>query len=229
MNGRVLGTCVAISLLVTVMQPVDAAVVIHDNFDGTFKWVTGLDLPGDDFGEFPGTLLDITRPAFEQTGERRAGTIGQWYQPNISGSSPGLRVLYGEDGVQTPLTDEPVLLWWNDLWIAARVTREYSPGEMISPQADWNRASEYFFHLPFSDDLSEGTPAISPLAYIALRVKIADRWHYGWILFAEYDVALQWAYETEPDTPIQVPIPAPGAGLLALVGGFCFSQRRSRR
>ncbi|MCC6427029.1 MAG: hypothetical protein IT435_09440 [Phycisphaerales bacterium] len=229
MNGRVLGTCAGIALLAAAIECAGAAVVIHDNFDGTFKWVTGLDVPGDDVGEYPGTLLDITRPASEQSGERLPGTIGKWYRPNQSSSSAARRFLYGEDGVQTPLTDEPVVLWWNDQWIAPKVTREYFPGEVISSQADWKGSSTYFSHAPGSDTLSEGTPAISPLAYIALRVKIADRWHYGWILFAEYDIALQWAYETEPDTPIQVPIPAPGGAFVALLGGIFVIKRRRRR
>jgi hypothetical protein len=206
----------------------EAAVVVHDNFDGTFKWTTGMDLPGDDFGELPGALLDITLPASEQTGERRPGTIGQWYIPNQSSSSPARRMFYGEAGVETPLTDDLVRLWWNEHWISVKVSREYLSGESISGQAHWNRASEYFFHLPFSDSLSQGTPAISDLAYIGVRVKIANRWHYGWILFAEYDIALQWAFETEPDVPIQVPVPAPSAGIL-MMAGACFLTHRRRR
>jgi hypothetical protein len=222
------GAIAGAGLLGFAVQAADAAVVIHDNFDGTFKWTTGMDLPGDDFGELPGALLDITRPASEQTGERRPGTIGQWYQPNQSGSTPALRILYGEEGVETPLTDDPVPLFWNNEWIVPRVTREYLPGESISAQANWKRASPYFFHLPFQDSLSQGTPAISSLAYVGLRVKIANRWHYGWILFAEYDIALQWAYETEPDVPIQVPVPAPSAGILMMAGACYFTQRRRR-
>jgi len=226
MNVRVIGMIAGAALVAATGASSSAAVVVYDNTAGEFKWWSGIHFT--DHSERDGTFLDITQPP-SQTGERRPGTLGKWYRPNETSSNPAIRQFAGEAGVETPQTDEGVFLWWNDQWIKPRITREYLPGELITTEANWEQRSNYFYHLPFSGEFSEGTPAISELAYIAVRTKLSDRWHYGWILFADYMTPLKWAYETEPDVLIQVPVPAPGVAVGFVLGGVFFTPRRTRR
>lgn len=202
-----------------------AAVVVHDNRDGTFKWWTGI--RNTDATELPGTFLDITRPASEQTGERLPGTLGQWYRPNESSSGPARRFFEGDE---VEIATEEKTLWWNGRPITPyAATREYYQGEHVAPDALWFEQSNYFFHLPFSGSLSEGTAAISPRAYLGIRAKLDGQWHYGWILFEDFKTPLMWAYETEADTPIQIPVPAPSAMVLGGgVGSWLIASRRRK-
>lgn len=78
--------------------------------------------------------------------------------------------------------------------------------------------------------LEEGTPAVGNPAYLGVRVKMADnQWHYGWIYFTEYAWPTMWAYETEPNVPIQVPVPGPAVCAGLIVCGLGLSSRRHRR
>jgi hypothetical protein len=204
-----------------------AEVVVFDNTDGTFDWRLGtIDIDGT---FYPGTFLDITKSAAEQTGERRAGTIGQWYRPNNASDAPAIRSLIGEDGVRTAKTTDTVRITWNDQFFFVKPTRDYAPGESVSVSDNWKLESTYFWHLPFSISLKVGSPAIGNPAYVGVRVKMPDdQWRYGWILFSEYQFPMAWAYETEPNTPIQIPVPAPAGAAMCLATGVMMSLRRQR-
>jgi hypothetical protein len=206
-----------------------AEVVVFDNTAGTFDWRLGtIDIDGT---FYPGTFLDITKSAAEQTGERRAGTIGQWYRPNNASDSAPRRQLIGEDGVRTAKTTDTVRITWNDQFLFVKPTRDYTPGESVASSDNWDLASTYFWHLPFSISLKVGTPGIGDPAYLGVRVKMSDdQWRYGWIYFTDYTTPLMWAYETEPNTPIQIPIPAPSVvGFIVLAGVRGIVMRSRRR
>ncbi|MBX3392560.1 MAG: hypothetical protein KF787_07920 [Phycisphaeraceae bacterium] len=202
-----------------------AAVVVYDNRDGEFLWELSVIY---DSSEYPANFLDITQPP-SQSGERRPGTIGKWYRPNITSSGWGTRFLRGESGVETAKTSDWVMINWNGNDYLLQPTREYLSGERVQSSDHWNIASTYFYHLPWTWDLTKGTPAISEAAYLGVRTRIAGRWHYGWILFTEYKWPAMWAYETTPDTPIEIPIPAPGAACILLAGSMLITRRRRGR
>ncbi|MBL8964845.1 MAG: PEP-CTERM sorting domain-containing protein [Phycisphaeraceae bacterium] len=215
----------AVCLMASVAR---AAVVVYDNPNNLFFWEIGS--ISTDGSRSPGTFLDITRPASEQTGEQRPGTIGKWWRASYSSSGPAIRYLIGEPGMQTAKTTNPVTIDWNGhLFFSQHPTREYHPGESVSIADNWDIESIYFYHLPHTWDLTKGTPAISEAAYLGVRTQIAGRWHYGWILFTEYKWPAMWAYETTPDTPIEIPVPAPGALPLAALGLFAAGRRRPTR
>ncbi len=201
-------------------------VVTYDNSAGTFFWQ--LSIRDVDGTPYPGTFLDITQPP-TQSGEQRPGSLGKWYSPNQASDEPALRYLEGQTGLQTARTTDLVVLDWNNTHGATRPTRNYEPGERVTESDNWNTASIYFVHLPFSYSLEEGTPLIGDPSYLGVRVKMADnQWHYGWIYFTDYAWPTMWAYETEANVPIQIPVPGPGAGVFALVGGVGVGFRRNR-
>ncbi|MCC6428041.1 MAG: hypothetical protein IT435_14625 [Phycisphaerales bacterium] len=227
MSRRVLGTCAGIAMFGAATELAGAAVVMHDNSEQTFKWTRGL-FSGEPV--YDGTFLDITKPASEQSGERRPGTIGRWYYPNQSSSYWALSFLWGESGAEIARTTDWVWIDWQDLILKVKPARDYAPGEFVTSSDNWIYQTDYYWHLPFDEKYETGSPGIGEPAYLGVRVKMADnQWHYGWIYFTDYQWPLAWAYETEPNTPIQVPIPAPSAGMLMLVGISRFIQRRSRR
>ncbi len=203
------------------------SVVVYDNSDGTFFWK--LSIRDVDGTPYPGTFLDITQPA-TQSGEQRPGTMGKWYKPNGASDEPAVRDLIGEAGVETAKTTKEVTIDWNGFhFVGQHPTRDYAPGESVTASDNWNKASRYFYHLPFSYSLEEGTPAIGDPAYLGVRVKMADnQWHYGWIYFTEYQWPSKWAYETDANVPIQVPVPGPSVALFASVVGLSLSSRRHR-
>jgi hypothetical protein len=203
-----------------------AEVVVFDNSDQTFFWKLGtIDIDGT---LYPGTFLDITKSAAEQAGERRPGTIGKWYRPNDSSGSPAFRQLIGEEGVRIAETTDVVRITWNDQFLFVKPTRDYAPGELVSESDSWKLGSTYFWHLPFSTSFEGGTSGIGDPAYVGVRVMMNNQWHYGWIYFTEYQWPLAWAYEAEPNTPIQIPVPAPAGAAMCLATGMMMSFRRQR-
>jgi hypothetical protein len=228
MNKCVIG--LSASTLLAMTPAVSAVVVVHENFDQSFQWVRGVDLDGDYFGELPGTFLDITKPAAEQTpDERRPGTIGKWYLPNISSSYAAKTGLFGESGVEIAKTTDPTLIMWQDQMYSVRMARDYAQGELVGGADNWNADAHYYWHRAFQEDFVTGTPGIGDPAYIGVRVKLADnQWHYGWIYLSEYQWPLAWAFETEPNVPIQIPVPAPAASMLMLVATATTARRSNR-
>ncbi|MCC6426199.1 MAG: hypothetical protein IT435_05205 [Phycisphaerales bacterium] len=225
MTSGAVRSAMCATLLAGVIAQAGAAVVVYDNSDGTFFWQLGIH----DFGtDYPGTFLDITQPP-TQSGEQRPGTLAKWYFPNWSSDEPAIRQLVGEAGVQIARTDDLVILPWDDSQVASFPVRDYQSGEMVTSAASWRWGAPYFFHLPFSFSLDEGTPAIGDPAYVGVRVMSADnQWHYGWIYFTEYAWPVMWAYETEANVPIQIPVPGPGVGAGVCVCGLGLSSRRHR-
>jgi hypothetical protein len=223
MMSRVIGASLGIALS---LQSASAAVVVYDNSDGTFGWQIGLrDLSGI---QRYGTYLDITQPP-TQSGEKRPGTITKWYRANSSSSEPAYRYVDGEGGVETAETTNIVKIIWNDEILNVYPARDYQAGEAVQSTDRWGDQSTYYWHLPFSSDLTTGTPGISTDAYLGVRVKMADnQWHYGWIRFIDYRTPIAWAYETEPNVPIQIPVPSPGIASISLVLSGIVLRMRNR-
>ncbi|GMV26652.1 MAG: hypothetical protein AMXMBFR58_26830 [Phycisphaerae bacterium] len=220
-------TAVWLLLVFVPAAALNGSVVAYTNAGGQFTWDTGEYY--DSLGEFPGNFLDITQPA-SQLGARKNGAFGKWWVANIALHDPAPSYMRGEPGAEVAQITDPKLFDWNggtNNFIAYSL-REYGPGERIRSDARWRENAIYFIHLPNSMSLSEGTPCISDLAYVGVRTRIAGQWHYGWILIADHDVPLAWAYETEPNTPIDIPIPAPSAGLIFLAAAGVLAPRRSR-
>ncbi|HLO39472.1 MAG TPA: hypothetical protein VK176_00505 [Phycisphaerales bacterium] len=90
--------------------------------------------------------------------------------------------------------------------------REYQSSEFVSGDGKWFTWAGYYYSLPFSFGMTGGLPWIDDLTYFGVRIKNADNTYtYGWVLFEDYSKPLMWAYETTPNTPIQIPVPAPAS------------------
>ncbi len=199
-------------------------VVTYDNSAGTFFWQ--LSIRDVDGTPYPGTFLDITQPP-TQSGEQRPGSLGKWYRPNQASDEPALRQLICESGVQVAKTTDYKFISWEDQVFVVKPIRDYTAGETVATSDNWVVGETYFYHLPFSYSLEEGTSAIGDPAYLGVRVKMADnQWHYGWIYFTQYAWPTMWAYETEANVPIQIPVPGPGVGAVAVVVGLGLTCRR---
>ncbi len=96
--------------------------------------------------------------------------------------------------------------------------------------------SDYFPHLllpPFPTLVSSRLFKFGTTAHAGLRFEIDDETHYGWVLINEVDpnnglvgaaFVVEYAYETDPDTPIVIPEPST-VGLLAITGLAFFVRR----
>jgi hypothetical protein len=186
-----------------------AAVVIHDNRDGTFEWTPTVYLG--DSNPIYGTFLDIRKPP-SQSGEAGAGTIHKWFSYGHTGSSPGIWQMRGENGAEITQTTDWKDLYWNGSWHSSKPLREYQVEEPVSADDQWSTWAKYYYSLPHSFGMEGGLPWIADLAYFGVRIKNANNTYtYGWVLFEDWSKPLMWAYETTPNTPIQIPIPTPGA------------------
>ncbi len=213
-------------LTTALLAPVSpASVVVHDNSGGVFQWKLSYNLSGTD--DIIGTFLDITKPA-TQNGVRSPGTFGQWYEPNVSSSEPAIRYIQSEGTNRVAETTLPVQIDWKDDVFFVRTLREYFGGEQVDGSANWKSYALYFFHLPNTENLSKGTAAISNDAYFGVQVSVDGQLHHGWIRFVNYTTPVAWAYETQPDTPVQIPVPPPtsGANMLILCMGLSTRRRR---
>jgi hypothetical protein len=204
-----------------------AEVVIHDNRDGTFKWERTIKFVAGD--PVYGTFLDIRKPP-TQSGERLPGTLGSWFRFNNSGSTPGRYQIEGYDqDVRVAIEDTEKKFTWNGQSLSLQPLRAYAAGEMILPNHLWPSTAMHYLSLPFIYDFQGGTPLIPDLAYFGVRVKTGtNQYNYGWVLFENWTNPLIWAYETEINKPIQVPIPSPGSWLIAVIP-LTMTARRSRR
>jgi hypothetical protein len=202
-----------------------AEVVVFDNTAGTFNWKVSIsDLFEVDYGSF----LDITQPP-TQSGERKSGSFGRWLGLNVSGGDPTVRDIVAVGDSEVADIGYQIEVDWNGMTLGTHSIREYDAGEYVDSSAAWRFGCQYFLHLPFSTDLNTGTPLISTLAYLGVKRVVGNQINYGWILLKDYTKPVIWAYETEPNTPIQIPVPTPaGLAVGGIVGVFA-SLRRSRR
>lgn len=214
------------SLLVMVVQASHAVVVVYDNQDGAFEWTVSVSAPGvdPDYGAF----LDITQPP-TQSGEQLPGTFGRWLSKNGSSSDPTIRRIAGVGDSKVARLNQETEFEWNNMTISLRPLREYAPGQKVDSDANWYYLGTYYYHMPFSESFSNGTPFISELAYVGVQRVVDGQVNYGWILLKEYTTPVMWAYETEVGVPIQIPIPAAPTGTAALVAAVHLGTRRHRR
>ncbi len=203
-----------------------AAVVIHDNRDGAFQWTRTLYF-GDGNPQY-GTYLDI-RQSPQQSGESTPGSFLNWFSFGFTGSSPGLYSIESRDGGE---------IAWNETFVTYQLdgetrstipVNEFSQGELVDPARDWRAYGLHYVSLPFSMDMRGGAPLISDLAFLGVRIRNGpNSYNYGWILYENWTNPLMWGYETTPNTPIQIPVPAPGAAMV-MVGLPLVAARRGRR
>ncbi len=203
-----------------------AAVVIHDNRDGAFQWTRTLYF-GDGNPQY-GTYLDI-RQSPQQSGEHTPGSFLNWFSFGFTGSSPGIFSIESRDGGEIAFNEEPKHYTWNGGPITTTPVNEFLPGEQVDQEFRWEAWGMHFFALPFSVSMDGGTPLIEPLAFLGVRIKNGpNSYNYGWILYENWTNPLMWGYETTPNTPIQIPVPAPGAAMV-MVGVPVVAARRGRR
>lgn len=213
------------SLLMIAVPASNAAVVVYDNRDGVFNWAVSVNAPGVEprYGAF----LDITQPP-TQSGERLPGTFGRWLSKNGSSSDPTIRRIAGEGESRVARLDHEIVIEWNNIELSVLPLREYMPGETIGTEASWYFFGSYYYHLPFSELFSNGTPLVSELAYVGVKRVVDGQVNFGWILLQDYTKPVMWAYETEPGVPIQVPIPSAPAAVMFLVACTHFGLNRNR-
>ncbi len=206
-----------------------AAVVTYDNHDGTFQWTRTIKLLGGD--PLYGTYLDIRKPP-TQSGERLPGTFGSWFRLNSSTSEPGSFDIVGDATTEMAQSDVPKLYEWKDELFLFKAAREYGPNETVDGDDTWRLSVPHYWSLPFNFGFEGGTPLIAPLTYLGVRIKsAANTYNYGWILFENWSDPVAWAYETTPNTPIQIPVPAPASAVfvMATLAASATPRRRSRR
>jgi hypothetical protein len=224
-----LGAIVPLAALASACPSTHAEVVTFDNSAGVFQWKLSVQL-ADGSTASEGTYLDITQPP-TQSGAWKQGSFGQWFRWNSTSSEPAVRFIEGarNDFDFEQISTEIKTIQWNNKTIFAIAPRQYQPGESTSTTDTWETQGKYFYHLPFTSDFSKGTPAIEPLAYLGVRIKAAtNKYNYGWILFKDYTTPLAWAYETIPNKMIEIPVPAPGAASVLLIGVVATARRRRR-
>ncbi|MCC6426205.1 MAG: hypothetical protein IT435_05235 [Phycisphaerales bacterium] len=205
------------------VTPAQAAVVIHDNRDGTFKWDRTIYLG--DGNPLYGTYLDIRKPP-SQNGEAASGTLLNWFSFGYTGSSPGLYDIRGEGGPELAWNEEFITYILDGETRSTIPLNEFASGELVDSTYDWRVYGLHYVTLPFSFDMNGGAPLIAPLAYLGVRIKTGPTsYNYGWILYENWTNPLMWAYETTPNTPIQIPIPAP-ATLAPMFTLLCLRRRR---
>ncbi|GMV24792.1 MAG: hypothetical protein AMXMBFR58_08230 [Phycisphaerae bacterium] len=209
-NASVLLTGVATLVLAGVAR---AEVVVHDNRDGTFQWTRTVYLG--DGNPMYGAYLDIRQSPL-QSGDAGSGKLLNWFSYGYTGSSPGLFLLVGESGAEVAWHDGFKEYTWNGETVSTIPLREYEDTEFVASNSTWDHWGMHFWALPFSFDFAGGTPLIEPLAYLGVRIKTGvNSYNYGWILFEDWTNPIMWAYETTPNTPIQISVPTPGPFTLA--------------
>ncbi|HLO39473.1 MAG TPA: hypothetical protein VK176_00510 [Phycisphaerales bacterium] len=214
-----------LTLLVATERHSHASVVIHDNRDGTFQWTPTVYLG--DGNPIYGNFLDI-RQSPEQSGEQKAGTLQQWFSYGFTGSSPGIWLMQGEQGTEIADAESGKDVYWNGSNHWTVPMREYEWGQSVQSHDNWASYAVYYYSLPFSFGMTGGLPWIDDLTYFGVRIKNVDNTYtYGWVLFEDWSKPLMWAYETTPNTPIQIPIPAPNA-LGLMLAGTTLTLRRKR-
>ncbi|MCC6425812.1 MAG: hypothetical protein IT435_03220 [Phycisphaerales bacterium] len=227
-KGRKLPTCqaaaVAGAAILLSAGAARAEVVVSDNRDGTFQWTRTIYLG--DGNPLYGTYLDIRQSPL-QTGDAGPGKLLNWFSYGFTGSSPGNFELIGDPGTELAWNEDFKTYFWNGGPLTTIPLNEFAPGEFVDSSYTWKRYGLHYLALPFSFEMNGGTPLIAPLAYLGVRIKTGPAsYNYGWILYENWTNPLMWAYETTPNTPIQIPIPTPGALAVGITGIIVLRRRR---
>ncbi len=201
----------------TLSSVATAQVVVFDNSDGQFIWeeiIDGKDFGGPFFGSF---YLDITQgpeqvddpPAFGTAPSHalrldHSTDLGEPYfgQYRIVGLSDS-RVAVGP----TKLIDDPEGEPHPFVFV-----EEFMPGDTVDAAADFGNLSGAIrvYNWQTSPSINMNVP--SDGGFAGVRIILNGHVHYGWIEFTDAgglgpNQPIRWAYETEPDKPIMIPIP----------------------
>lgn len=223
--------CAAVAIMAAGVA-VKADPVIFHNPTNEFEWNTiyGGQDPWNGDG-----YLDITRPANDQPANGSSNrtvsnrhkdflTSGDYWHSYVSGGS-----------LITFAAGEAVTMTHYNQGSASNLTfrkpKLFQAGDVIGPGLDFNSAGfskvgavrdkqNKFVEFNFWEGLADE-------GYLALTLELNGQTHYGWIQVTKYTgKALSWAYESTPNTPLAIPVPA--AGTLPVVGiaGLVATRRR---
>jgi hypothetical protein len=101
-------------------------------------------------------------------------------------------------------------------------------GQLVGPSSNFTNTSDFVGTTDFS-----GTMSLGDRAFFGLSFQLSGQTHYGWVEISE-DATTQtihrWAYETTPNTAIEVTaVPEPSSAILLGLGTLGISVLRRRK
>jgi uncharacterized protein (TIGR03382 family) len=215
-------------LIAAITLPALAEPVVFDNSAGEFDW--GYYQLGNIFSGDP--TLDITRAPDDQSNPGTKTWIQRRNNPGWTSADPHDSTVEAWTGSAIAYRESVVLDHYGDWGWPSKHTHHlakvFQPGDVIGPDAMYedsitvnasvkNLSGDYVFYDFWNN--AEG--------YLGIRLTIAGKTHYGWMQVDKYCYkAISWAYETSPNTPIAVPIPAGGTLPAIVLGVGCVMRRR---
>lgn len=196
-NALIVGSLCMISAAVAAH-----AEVIHYVNRGEFQGSNGFSGCGS--GRLP-TWLNITRAPSDQVPQREFNSFGKVDCHACTGCT-NCEDYFLSGGAAVKVEPDAVPYFQRCLETYAYHTTvlRAKPSTWIGPEDSWS------VHAVYSTRAGRVTiPPIVSRGVLALRLTINGRFHYGWT------AGVAWAYESEPDTPIQVPC----------IGDYNYDQR----
>lgn len=187
-----------------------AEVIVHDNSDGTFEWDFRYYNSGG--GEWvEGNALDITQPPTQSGEYSPNGLYYFWYEAFTSCDLVTRSIGRLDDGVVRVASSgvEEVVQSCGQYFVTP--IAEFESEEAVGPDATYVESEPASV---FSWNAS-AIPFLGDHAYIGVRLEIDGAFHYGWIevewqptpAYSARYLPQSWAWETESDTPITIPVP----------------------
>ncbi|HLO42625.1 MAG TPA: VPLPA-CTERM sorting domain-containing protein [Phycisphaerales bacterium] len=181
------------------------------------------------------SYLDVTKsPSTQPTGPSTR-TITRQHWPGFSSDDPGSHLVVGAAAVRFAVGDAVEFTHYYSDGAASSLQHypavRFSPGDTIGP-------SSALTHTGFTVEArirnQDGSFTVHDLwgggdGYIGLSFQMSGNTHYGWIHVSnKVGQAYAWAYESTPNTPITIPIPAAGTLPMVCVAGLAVMKRRRR-
>jgi hypothetical protein len=185
--------------------PAGAEVIIFDNTDQRFLWHSLVGGYGPKYTAYLGLMLPPAQPPDDKPDSVYYCPPDN-HGPSDSPMTSGIRCRLSaqvarEEGYWVPSD-------W-DLWVAPITV--FEPGDVVGPNQIWGGDATTSYWTADTD----GESFLGSDSYIGVRVEVAGQYYYGWIqLQKSWGVQslnpytpTRWAYETDPDTPIEVTAP----------------------
>jgi hypothetical protein len=199
-------------------MPVAGEVVHYDDTHGVFQW-----LADDPYLVGPGNYFDPTRPP-TQSGELTEFSLVYHLPYAEMTTSVAQGSFFGVGEIEIALGESI------EIHEPGRGTltpaRRFAPGESIGPNEDWSSTADH----SWETILSGAIPLLGDEPIIGFRAGTSGEYRYGWIELGPRQLPppywtfyhpVRWAYETELNTPITVPItviPEPASLISLLLG-----------